>query len=80
MLSASLITYFSVTYQSISVAFFITFLFREACAHFDVKSKRFERVISAWWQLKALLKLFTMVTDFLMLLSLICAENTKRLA
>ena len=33
-----------------------------------VKSKQFEQMSSAWWQMKDLSKLFTMVTDFPMLL------------
>ena len=64
MLSRSLITYFGVTYWLISGATLNTFLFWEACTHFDLKSKRLKLVSSAWRHLKALLKLFTVVHEW----------------
>ena len=78
MLSESLITYFSVTYKSILGAILTTPFFWEACIHFDVKSKQSKLVSSGWQHLKALLKLFIMVTDFSMLLSLSSAKKVKK--
>ena len=64
-----------VTGFSTLLSVFATLVLGKACTNFVVKSKRFEQMSSAWWQMKALLKLFTTVTDFLMLLSLICKAN-----
>ena len=66
-----------VTGFSTLLSVFATLVLGKACTNFVVKSKRFEQMSSAWWQMKALLKLFTTVTDFLMLLSLICTGNIQ---
>ena len=52
-------------------------IYGEDCTDSVVKSKQFEQMSSAWWQMKALLKLFTTVTDFLMFLKFIYKENIK---
>ena len=66
-----------VTGFSTLLSVFATLVLGKACTNFVVKSKRFEQMSSAWRQMKALLKLFTMVTNFLMLLSLICIGNIQ---
>ena len=64
-----------VTGFSTLLSVFATLVLGKACTNFVVKSKRFEQMSSAWWQMKALLKLFTTVTNFLMLQQLIYTGN-----
>ena len=64
-----------VTGFSTFLSVFATLVLGKAHTNFVVNSKRFEQMSSAWWQMKALSKLFTTVTDFPMLLLLIYSGN-----
>ena len=66
-----------VTGFSTLLSVFSTLVLVKASTNFVVKSERFEQMSSARWQMKALLKLFTMITDFPMLLSFMFIGNIQ---